>query len=261
MNLDGRNFLYSKIERMLRRKMRILTILPVYGIPPELNVESYLEHKKDAETQIIYRGVKKGTAIIASRSDELIAGYHIIKEALKATKEGNFDAVFVDCFGDPGVDELRELLNVPVLGAFQACVHVASMLGRRFSIVTVNHYGAESLKDLAVHYGLSHKLSSVRYLDMTPLELGKRLKEPYIRQEFVKIARRAIKEDGADVILPGCCYFSEIVDDVREDVDAVIVDPLEVPIRIIESLVKMKLKHSKRVFPTIPKKHLKQYRL
>lgn len=246
-------------------KIRILSIASTYWLPEEVLARSKVsrEHKKDPETEIIHRRVEKGTTNIASRSDRTIAGFYLIKETLRLKEEVDFDAVVINCFADTGADELREILNVPVLGPCQACVHVASLLGRRFSIVTVDHYAAETLKDLVAHYGFSEKLASVRYLGMPPLEIGKHLKEEKtsVVEKFVKIAKTCIEEDDADVIIPGCGYFGQIVEDVRKDLDTVVLDPIEVPIRMLESLVKMEVKPSKKVFPAPTKEQLKQYRL
>jgi allantoin racemase len=148
-----------------------------------------------------------------------------------------------------------------VLGPYQACAHVAALLGRRFSIVTTGNYSAETMKDLALYYGVSSKLASVRYLDLTPLELGKHVAEGSIVDEFVGVAQRCMDEDGADVILPGCGYFSYIIDDIRAKLAVVVLDPTEVPIRMLEALVKMRLHHSKTVYPAPTSDHLKQYRL
>lgn len=116
-------------------KIRILSIGSIYEFTSEQLViqkkEDYLAKKKDPDTEIIRRMVKGGTTIIESRLDRIIAGYHVVKEALKAKEELDFDAIFVRCFADPAIDELRELFDVPVLGSFQACAYIASLLGHK----------------------------------------------------------------------------------------------------------------------------------
>jgi allantoin racemase len=47
-----------------------------------------------------------------------------------------FDAVVVACFGDPGVDALRLLVRVPVVGIGAASFTQAAFIGQRFAIVT-----------------------------------------------------------------------------------------------------------------------------
>jgi allantoin racemase len=244
-------------------KIRILSIGNVYGYAPGVSerVEANLATKKDPDTEIIRRQVKRGTTLIASRADKLIAGYNVVVEALQARTEIDFDAIFVGCFADTGIVELRELFDVPVMGPYQACVHVAALLGRRFSIVTVSNYARETMEDLAAYYGVKEKLASVRYLEMTPLELGKHVEEHSVADDFVQVAKQCVEEDGADVILPGCGYFSYNIDNIRAKLTAVVLDPTEVPIRMLETLVKMRLRHSKTVYPAPAPEHLQQYKL
>ena len=47
-----------------------------------------------------------------------------------------FDAVVVACFGDPGVEALRLLVRVPVIGIGAASFVQAAFISRRFAIVT-----------------------------------------------------------------------------------------------------------------------------
>ena len=46
------------------------------------------------------------------------------------------DAYVVACFGDPGLDEARAMLDAPVLGIAQAAMHAASLAAGSFSVVT-----------------------------------------------------------------------------------------------------------------------------
>ena len=49
------------------------------------------------------------------------------------------DGVVVGCFDDTGVDALRAMLNVPVIGICQAAMLSASMVATGFSVVTTCH--------------------------------------------------------------------------------------------------------------------------
>ena len=73
---------------------------------------------------------------IESEYEDILAAPDVVLKALEASKRG-FDAVVVSCMLDPGVDQTREMLDIPVLGPAQTAMHVASMLGDKFSIITV----------------------------------------------------------------------------------------------------------------------------
>ena len=61
----------------------------------------------------------------------------IIENGLKAEREG-YDAFLIGNIFEPGLHALRELLNIPVLGLCEAAVHLACLMGARFSVVNVN---------------------------------------------------------------------------------------------------------------------------
>jgi allantoin racemase len=46
------------------------------------------------------------------------------------------DAYVVACFGDPGLEQARRLVSVPVLGIAQAAMHAAALAAGTFSVVT-----------------------------------------------------------------------------------------------------------------------------
>lgn len=69
-----------------------------------------------------------------SRASAAIAG-HAALDAL-ARHGAGCDAVYLACFGDPGLLALRELAPVPVVGMAEASCLEAARNGRRFAIVT-----------------------------------------------------------------------------------------------------------------------------
>ena len=58
-------------------------------------------------------------------------------------------AVVIDCMGDPGLVPARESVGTLVLGPCQTSMHVAALLGHRFSVVTVLDHLAVIFEDLA----------------------------------------------------------------------------------------------------------------
>ena len=102
-----------------------------------------------------------GPASIESAFDEALALPDTIAKIVQAEQEG-VDAVVVDCFGDPGVDAGREATEMLVLGPAQTSMHLAALLGQKFSVVTVLEAVVPMLEDLATKYGLADKLCSIR---------------------------------------------------------------------------------------------------
>src|SRR5438477_10056593 len=67
----------------------------------------------------------------------------------------SFDAVVVACFGDPGVDALRLLVRVPVIGIGAASFTQAAFISQRFAIVTPAVGTPERYAEVTAAMGLS----------------------------------------------------------------------------------------------------------
>jgi len=105
-------------------------------------------------------GGRFGPRYIASRAAFAIAGH----AALDAYAEygADADAVLLACFGDPGLDALREVAPVPVIGLVEASTREAGAGGRRFSILTGGVLWEPMLRESLGARGLLAGLASIR---------------------------------------------------------------------------------------------------
>ncbi|HUQ79205.1 MAG TPA: aspartate/glutamate racemase family protein [Patescibacteria group bacterium] len=202
--------------------------------------------------------IDSGPASIESALEELLAGPGAARKVADAAADG-VDAAVIDCFGDPGLDAARELVRIPVVGAGQASLHVASMLGFRFSIVTtlqrVFHLNAHEVE----RYGLSSQLASFRAVDEAVLDLD-RDKERLVGM-LTDQATAAVREDGAHVIVFGCTGMSDVAVGVRSGLESrgisvPVVEPMSSAVRLAEALVRLGLTHSQITYPAPPPKKL-----
>lgn len=105
-----------------------------------------------------------GAAYVSSRSAYAIAGHAALDAWAAATgsEQGDaFDAVVLACFGDPGLDALRELCPVPVIGMADAAVAQAAGQGGRFGIVTGGERWEAMLREFVAARGLAGRLSGI----------------------------------------------------------------------------------------------------
>jgi Asp/Glu/hydantoin racemase len=101
-----------------------------------------------------------GPRYIASRAGFAVAS-HAALDAYAQHGEG-CDAVLLACFGDPGLDALREVSPIPVAGLVEASIRAASAGGRRFSIVTGGQLWSEMLRENLVIQRHDDLLASIR---------------------------------------------------------------------------------------------------
>lgn len=199
-----------------------------------------------------------GPPSVESEIDEALSVPGILAQAIKAERNGA-DAIVIDCMGDPGVKPARELLRIPVLGPAETGMHVASMLGQRFSVVTILDSVRPMLENRARLYGAHGNLASVEVVDMPVLELEARWEE--VRTALADKALHAVTRAGADVILLGCTGFLGCAAHIAAHLRAAgreipVIDPLPLAVAAAQALVRVGLTHSKRTWPTPPAKPL-----
>jgi Asp/Glu/hydantoin racemase len=140
-----------------------------------------------------------GARYISTRAAAAIAA-HAALDAL-ARHVAGCDAVYLACFGDPGLAALREISPVPVIGMAEASCLEACNRGRRFAIVTGGALWGPMLTEFVVWLGLAARLASVRTIAPTG-DLIARDPEAALAQLTAACTACAV-EDGADVVILG----------------------------------------------------------
>jgi Asp/Glu/hydantoin racemase len=115
--------------------MKILVINPNTTVEMTKQVETAMNAVKRADTTLEVTNPTAGPAGVASSYDEIVAGYELVK-LVQAAKGSNYDAVVIACYSDPGIVAAKELLDIPVVGIAEAAMHLACMLGDKFTVLT-----------------------------------------------------------------------------------------------------------------------------
>ncbi len=230
--------------------MHIRVINPVITTSWEEDTRRTYTRAAGPGTQISVVSLNWGTASIECYRDLALAVPDIMAKALAAEREG-VDAVIVDCMADPGLYAMRELLAIPVVGPAEASMHLAAMLGHRFSILTVLEADIPAFEDQAQQYGLRTRLASVRSFNIPVLSLDDDAEATL--EAVMGTAEAAVREDGAHVIIPGCTGLAGLAPRIQRGLAArgcevPVLDPPPVALRLAESLVALGLAHSKRTF-------------
>lgn len=192
-----------------------------------------------------------GTASIESYRDHALVVPDILAKTVAAQEDGA-DAVIIDCMGDPGLYAARELVRIPVVGPAESSMHLAAMLGHRFSVLIVLESRIAMLEDQVAQYGLSSRLASARALNIPVLNLDD---DPEgTMQALINTAERAVREDGAAVIIPGCTGLAGMAPRIQAGLaergcEVPVLDPPSVAMKTAEMLVALGLCHSARTFP------------
>jgi allantoin racemase len=163
-----------------------------------------------------------------------------------AEKEG-YDAVVVGCFYDLGIREARELVSIPVIFPAEATMHVAATLGHKFSIIVGRRKSIPRMESNVYVYGLERKLASFRVIDFT---VPRMFSEPEkLKKAILTEAKKAVEEDGAEVIVLGCTMQSGFMKDLTKKLRVPVLDAVVTSWKYAEMMAdlyrKVGLTHSK----------------
>ncbi|MDP3416311.1 aspartate/glutamate racemase family protein [Falsiroseomonas sp.] len=174
-----------------------------------------------------------GLPLIVTRADWLVAGPATL--AALAARRGSYDAAVIACFGDPGLDAAKELLDVPVLGISEAAFHAAAMLGRRFGVVSFTAALRPMFEECLAHHGLAGRCAGFR---MGPAFAG----DPGLVAEqraelLVDLCRQSVEQDGAEAVILAGGPLAGLAPIIADRVPASLVDGTAAAVRMAEALV------------------------
>jgi Asp/Glu/hydantoin racemase len=140
-----------------------------------------------------------GARYIASRAASAI-GAHAALDCY-AEHGAGADAVLLGCFGDPGLDALKEVAPVPVLGLAEVAAQAALAIAPRFGVVTGGAAWGPMLQEFFAGRGQAAALAGVRTVAPTGGEMAR---DPEGAAALLAAACRACAEqDGAGVVILG----------------------------------------------------------
>lgn len=214
---------------------------------------AFLESHAAPGTDVEIWDAEEGPASIESMVEEHLAIPHALDAVARAEREG-ISAVIIGCFGDPGLDAARELVSIPVIGPYESSLLVSLTLGHRTGIITVLDSVVPSLEKLARGHGLESRLACVRAVHVPVLDLARERDSAV--EAFVAEGRKAIREDRADVLVPGCMSmaFLRIAESAQAELKIPVLNPAVVALKFAELQASAGITHSKSAFPFPPKK-------
>jgi allantoin racemase len=200
--------------------------------------------RPDVEAKIVH--LSKGPIHLEYHYYEHLTLGETLEWVRWAEKEG-YDAAVIGCFYDPGLREARELVSIPVVAPAESSMHVAATLGHKFSIIVGRRKWIPKMESNVYQYGLEKKLASFRVINFT---VPRMIKEPEkLKDSIFMAAKKAIEEDGAEVIVLGCTIESGFMKELMSELGVPVLDAVVVSWKYAEMMAdlyrKMGLTHSK----------------
>lgn len=176
---------------------------------------------------------------VFSYVDLAICTVESIRIAWKARER--YDGIIVAGFSDVGIDAMKEMLDIPVLGIAEAAYHVAALLGHRFAVLTGTSKWTPPKHDYVKALGVEGKAVSFRSYS----EWDENDSHESLRRKLVAVARRAIEEDGAEVVILGGGPLVGFGKEIEKDLGIPVVDPTLAAFKMMEGFVDQGWRHSK----------------
>ena len=136
--------------------MRILVVNPNTTAAMTERIGEAARSVASPDTEVLAVNPDIGPASIEGFYDEAFSVPGLLAE-IRRGEAGGFDGYVLACFDDTGLDAARCVAAGPVLGICEAAMHVASMLGGRFSVITTLARSVPALEALARRYGVGER--------------------------------------------------------------------------------------------------------
>ena len=146
------------------------------------------------------------------------------------------DAVVIACFGDPGLEQVRAAVDVPVLGIAQAAMHAAALSAGNFSVVTSMSSTVPTAWSLAKTYTPSQCLG-VYATDIPVLVLDS---DPTTIEPVGDLCEKALAQDGSRAIVLGCAAMAKFAAPLTARLGVPVVDGVVAATLLAEALVTMR---------------------
>ncbi len=180
-----------------------------------LSSETGLKRFIAATQKLVNRGLSPGTVVEVRGTTQGVLGdqyrlfWHydtreVLDNALRIRKDGNYDAFVIANSLDPGLVELREIMNIPVLSFMEVNCLTACTMGERFGVIVPNRKFVARYREIVLSYGLRDRLAAVEPIEFDDVRSMEEIfKDEKVAEamEYQVIAaiRRAVAK-GAEVV-------------------------------------------------------------
>ncbi len=169
-------------------------------------LERHLDEVSREETEFELMGTTTTAGIGDYRATSSLAGSEVARNLMSLYRRDDVDGVAVGNTIDPGLQEARSILSIPVAGLFESAILAAHMIAERFMVIAANDNTASFLRDNLRAYGLDERVVGVYGPEMKIDEAARAFTDEDLRgeyaEEFGQLVKRGVDE-GAGLVVPG----------------------------------------------------------
>lgn len=178
----------------------------------------------------------------------------VARQAMIAEQDG-IDAIVIDTMGDAGLIECREAVSIPVVGMSDISFRIASMLGRKFGLVTAGTFHGYRIENLIKLYGVQSQYIGFEPMNMQPFFTDSSSEET-LHESMLDAIIKLIHKDADTIVLGGSYFLGKTLPlkkllSEQGHKNIVLIDPLSLAIRAARMLVDSQLSHSKIIYANV----------
>jgi allantoin racemase len=230
--------------RIWHQSLTVIDDLPAYAQRMRGHIASVVR----PDTEVVLHGMLPGTYPADYPGDDIAFRFFFTMHsaqwaahALNAEAQG-FDAFALCSLPDPLLTEIKTLVDIPVVGAGEACFHVATMFGARFGmLVFIDRMATRYLEQIRAH-GLADHCVGVEPAGFGFRDVQDAFDNPGPLIDRFRVAARRMIAAGADVIIPGEIPLNVLLatEGVQRVDDVPLIDSLAVTLKLTESFVDLR---------------------
>ena len=237
--------------------IKIKNVIPVTSDVMTPEMIAYICKYLEPDTEVLSEKLQVGPLSVEDEYDEALAAPDVVRLCKKADKEENCQAIFVNCFSEPGVKAARECVDIPVFDGFEPAAHLALGLADKISIITVVADVVPLMHGNLAKAHLCDRFVSIRDVNIPVKDLQDHEK---VCKALLEEAIKAIEEDGAQAVCLGCTGFVNVAETVQEQLktkcgyDIPVLEAGQSAVMMCQLYAKMGLKQSRITYMKPPQR-------
>ena len=145
-------------------------------------------------------------------------------------------AFVIACYSDPGLYAAREATAKPVFGIAQSALAMASVLGNKAGIISINASAVNRHWAYARSSQLDERIAADLPVDLSVAEL----QNSELASERMSATGRELRDRfGADVIVLGCAGMAQYREPLESSLNLPIIDPTQAAVAAAIAAVKL----------------------
>lgn len=164
--------------------------------------------------------IAKSPRTIRTDQDVTEAGARVMDLAATRTDAA---AIIIACFSDPGLEELRHSVRIPVIGIQMASVMTAIATGAPFGVIALSPASIPRHMAFYDRLGIAHHCAGeVGLSGVSALDAGR---SDAVYAETLAAGKQLLAQ-GARSVIPGCAGFSPRRAQLETDLGVPVIDPV-----------------------------------